>query len=172
MRAVTKKIIDGKQEGREMDKKHLSNLLEDELIQKLMLGDENFLDELKKQVSEKISEGDQRILSSVFKLVSKVKSDKDKKIETLEAELKKLSPGEGPKNAADEFAHKMQAPMQEALEKAERKRKNKPPSPYSIADYFNQKGYKPRSGERFRHSTIIDLIKRQKELGLLDPKNE
>ena len=165
-------VLDDKQEGRKMDKKHLADVLEDELVQKLMLGDENFLDELRKYISEKISPDDQRVLSAIFNLMNKVKSDKDKKIETLEAELKKRNPGEGPKNAANEFAYKMLAPMKEALEKAERKRKNKPPSPYSIADYFNQKEYKPRSGERFRHSTIVDLIKRQKELGLLDLKNE
>lgn len=117
-------VLDDKQEGREMDKKHLADVLEDELVQKLMLGDENFLDELRKHISEKISPDDQRILSSIFKLVSQIKEDKTKEIKVLRDIVKQLQSKRicNTKPAREKHSEKYNAwvtelvePMKEAL---------------------------------------------------------
>lgn len=109
------------------------------------------------------------VLGNFLKGKNKLIAQQQEQIEGLQIEIdnlkQKLSSignpnlGKQVREAANEFAIKMTDPMKEALHRGLY-------SGQKIADYFNWKGIQTAENKKFYASTIINLKKRQIELGI------
>ncbi|MDN5215054.1 tetratricopeptide repeat protein [Fulvivirgaceae bacterium BMA12] len=176
-REVANMFLQKKQGDEELKKKDITDFLENELVKKLIIGDEKFLEKLKGKLYGGLSKSDQKI----FSLISKILDAKNREIQVLKDTVKQLQAKRKNNTKAAREKHKenyntwvseLVEPMKEALKNAEIVRGNKP-STITLADYFNNVlKIKTREDAKFDPTTINRVLKRQKELGLIDPNNE